>query len=137
LERAVFCDSTNSSDRSLSDASTRKSSSTRFPPDTQREIARFAIAEELARLQERGFDLTVSAEAFEFLVRRGLHKALGARPLKKTVQKFIEDAVCNAIKSGAPASGALAVSLLNERLVIQSDCKQGSSYSHFPNVSLR
>ena len=52
-------------------------------PDTQREIAWLAISEELARFRERGFDLTVSDEAFEFLVRRGIHKALGARPDEK------------------------------------------------------
>jgi ATP-dependent Clp protease ATP-binding subunit ClpA len=45
--------------------------------DTQREIALLAITEELARFCERGFDLTVSGEAFEFLVRRGMHRALG------------------------------------------------------------
>ena len=32
-------------------------------PDTQGEIARLTIAEELARLRERGFDLTVSNNA--------------------------------------------------------------------------
>ena len=48
-------------------------------PDTQREIAWLAIAEELARFRERGFTLAVSDETFEFLVRRGIHKALGAR----------------------------------------------------------
>ena len=87
--------------------------------DTQREIARFAIAEELARFRKRGFELTVSDEAFEFLVRRGIHKALGARPLKKTVQKFIGDAVRDTIKSSAPPSGVLSVSLLNDRLAIR------------------
>ena len=60
-------------------------------PDTQREIARLAVIEELARFRERGFDLTVSDDAF--LVRRGIHKALGARPLKKTIQKFIGEAI--------------------------------------------
>jgi ATP-dependent Clp protease ATP-binding subunit ClpA len=88
-------------------------------PDTQREIALLAITEELARFRERGFDLAVSDEAFEFLVRRGIHKALGARPLKKAVQKFIGDAIRDAMKAGAQSSGVLAVSLLSDRLMIQ------------------
>jgi ATP-dependent Clp protease ATP-binding subunit ClpA len=88
-------------------------------PDIQREIARLAITEELARFLERGFDLTISDEAFEFLVRRGVHKALGARPLKKTVQKYIGDAIRQAIKSGAPRSGALTVSPLADQLTIE------------------
>jgi ATP-dependent Clp protease ATP-binding subunit ClpA len=77
--------------------------------DTQREIALLAITEELARFCERGFDLTVSGEAFEFLVRRGMHRALGPRPMKKMVQKFVGDAVRDAMKSGAPSSGGLTV----------------------------
>jgi ATP-dependent Clp protease ATP-binding subunit ClpA len=76
------------------------------------------MTEELDRFRDRGFDLMVSDEAFEFLVRRGIHKALGARPMKKTVQKFIGDAVCEAMKASAPLSGALTVSPLNDRLMI-------------------
>jgi ATP-dependent Clp protease ATP-binding subunit ClpA len=88
-------------------------------PDTQREIALLAITEELTRFRERGFDLAVSDEAFEFLVRRGIHKTLGARPLKKMMQKFIGDAIRDAMKAGAQSSGVLAVSLLSDRLMIQ------------------
>ena len=100
-------------------------------PDTQREIVRLAIAEELARFRERGFDLTVSDDAFEFLVRRGIHKALGARPMKKTVQKFIGDAVRDAIKSGAPSSGVLTVSPLNDRLMIRMNTGASKRSSDF------
>jgi C-terminal, D2-small domain, of ClpB protein len=58
-------------------------------------------------------DLAVSDEAFEFLVRRGIHEALDARPLKKAVQKFIGDAIRDAMKAGAQSSGVLAVCSLN------------------------
>lgn len=88
-------------------------------PDTQREIGQFAIFEELARFRQKGFDLRVSEEAFEFLVRRGIHKAFGARPMKKTVQKFIGDAIAQALKSGAQPSGTLAVSPLADHLTIE------------------
>lgn len=88
-------------------------------PDTQREIGQFAIFEELARFRQKGFDLRVSEEAFEFLVRRGIHKAFGARPMKKTVQKFIGDAIAHALKSGAQLSGTLAVSPLADHLTIE------------------
>lgn len=93
-------------------------------PDTQREIGRLAISEELARFRERGFDLTVSEEAFEFLVRRGIHKALGARPMKRTVQKFIGDAIRHALKSGVSSSGMLDFSEANDCLrVCAMRCK--------------
>ena len=88
-------------------------------PDTQREIGQFAIFEELARFREKGFDLRVPEEAFEFLVRRGIHKAFGARPMKRTVQKFIGDAIAQALKSGAQPSGTLAVSPLADHLTVE------------------
>jgi ATP-dependent Clp protease ATP-binding subunit ClpC len=91
----------------------------RLSQETQREIGCLAISQELARFKDRGFKLTVSEAAFEFLVRRGIQKTLGARPMKRTVQKFIGDAVREALKAGAPPSGTLAVSTLNERLIIQ------------------
>jgi ATP-dependent Clp protease ATP-binding subunit ClpA len=87
--------------------------------DIQREIGCLAISQELERFKERGFNLTVSEAAFEFLVRRGIQKTLGARPMKRTVQKFIGDAIRESLKAGAQPSGTLAVSPLNDRLIIQ------------------
>ena len=77
------------------------------------------FCEELDRFNDRGFNLTISEEAFEFLIRRGIQKMLGARPMRKTVEKFVEDAVRDALKSGARSSGVLTVSTLNGRLIIQ------------------
>jgi len=88
-------------------------------PDTQREIARLVVSEELERFREQGFDLTVSEESFEFLVRRGIHKALGARPMKRTVQKFIGDAIRHSLKSGHRPTGKLAVTAISDALTIQ------------------
>jgi ATP-dependent Clp protease ATP-binding subunit ClpB len=88
-------------------------------PDTQREIARLAISEELDRFRQQGFELSVSDVVFEFLVRRGIHKALGARPMKKVVQKFIGDAIRQALKSGSKPCGALTVSPLADHLSIE------------------
>ncbi len=89
-------------------------------PDTQREIGRLAISEELDRFRQRGFDLSVSEPAFEFLVRRGIHKVLGARPMKRTVQKFIGDAIRHALKSGCRPTGTLAVAAPSDALTIQT-----------------
>jgi len=79
-------------------------------PDTQREIARLVVAEEIERLRGKGYGLTVSDPAFEFLVRRGIHKTLGARPMRKTVQKFMGDAIRRALKSDRSPAGTLIVS---------------------------
>jgi len=89
-------------------------------PDTQREIGRLAIDEELARFREQGFELSVSVAAFEFLARRGIHETLGARPMRRTAQKFIGDAIRHTLKAGQIPTGILAVSLQADRLIIQT-----------------
>jgi ATP-dependent Clp protease ATP-binding subunit ClpA len=50
------------------------------------------FARNSTELSDHGFNLTVSEAASEFLVRRGI-KNVGARPMKKTVQNFVGDAV--------------------------------------------
>lgn len=87
--------------------------------DTQREIGRLVISEELDRLRQQGFDLSVPDVAFEFLVRRGIHKALEAWPMKKILQKFIGNAISQALKSGSKHTGALAVSPIADHLTIE------------------
>lgn len=87
-------------------------------PDTQREIGRLVVSEELERLRGKGYEVTVSDEAVEFLVRRGIHKTLGARPMKKTTQKFIGDALRESLKLAIQPVGRLHVSAANERLTI-------------------
>jgi ATP-dependent Clp protease ATP-binding subunit ClpA len=87
-------------------------------PEIQREIGRIAICQELDRLTDRGFELTVTESAFEFLIRRGIQKTLGARPMRKTVQKYIGDAVRDALKSNVNPSGTLVVDSSNNQLVI-------------------
>jgi len=88
-------------------------------PDTQRQIGRLAIDEELARLRQKGFELAISDEAIEFLLRRGIHKTLGARPMKKTVQKFLGDAIRQALKSDLLPSGTLVVCAENDGLMMR------------------
>ena len=78
--------------------------------ETQREIARMVIDEELERFREKGFDLSLSEEALEFLVRKGIHRTLGARPMKRTAQKYIGDAIRMALKDGNLKSGDIRVS---------------------------
>ena len=87
-------------------------------PDTQRQIGRLAIDEELTRLRQKGFDLSVSEEAFEFLLRHGIHKTLGARPMKRSVQKFLGDAIRQSIKSSVVPIGVIEVSTSTDTLSI-------------------
>ena len=61
--------------------------------ETQIEIAKQMLAAELAFLAEKGITLTADASVLPFLVQRGFHPMLGARPLRNVVEKHIRDAV--------------------------------------------
>ncbi len=87
-------------------------------PETQREIGRMVISDELARLRKRGIDLIIPDESFEFLVRRGVHRTFGARPMQRTVQRLIGDAVRHALKRGNLVSGKLVVSANGDQLEV-------------------
>lgn len=88
-------------------------------PDTQREIGQIVVSEELCRFRSQGINLSVSEPAFEFLVRKGVHKTLGARPMKKTARKFIGDAIRQALKAQLKPAGILSVSALHDSLYIE------------------
>lgn len=86
----------------------------------QREIGRHAITVELDRIRKQGFNLGVSEEAFEFLIRKGVHKTHGARSMCRVVRKFIGDAVLNAIRTNRPTSGFLIFNRPTDSLEVSS-----------------
>ena len=52
------------------------------------------------RLKERKLKLDVSEEAKEFLIEHGYDNKLGARPLRRAVEKYLEDNLAEALLSG-------------------------------------
>ena len=57
------------------------------------------------RLQEQKFAITLTKEAKQFLVATGYDPAFGARPLKRAIQRFIEDPLALEILEGRFAPG--------------------------------
>ena len=52
------------------------------------------------RIAERGIDLEVSAEAAEVVAKAGYDLQYGARPLRRAIQRLVEDALSEEILSG-------------------------------------
>lgn len=88
----------------------------RLSPDVQREIAQLHLVGEVARLRGIGFDLNVSAAALEFLMREGFHPHLGARPLRQTIERHLQDAVARGLFSYGVGSGRIEVGAGRNRL---------------------
>jgi len=52
------------------------------------------------RLREKKLNIEVSDEVKEFLIEKGYDKKLGARPLRRAVEKYLEDNLAEALLSG-------------------------------------
>ncbi len=67
--------------------------------EPQREIALIVIGEEVERYRKMRINLSVDEGTAEMLIRKGITKALGARPMKRTVQKYLGDAIRERLKN--------------------------------------
>ncbi|MDP2913719.1 MAG: ATP-dependent Clp protease ATP-binding subunit [Candidatus Omnitrophota bacterium] len=68
-------------------------------------IVEFEIQEVGARLKEQNIKIELSKEAKDFLVEKGFDKIFGARPLKRTIQRFLEDPLAEEIIRGSLKKG--------------------------------
>ncbi len=80
----------------------------RLTPSIQRKIAQLHLANEVARMRSVGHDLVVSQEALEFLIREGFHSHLGARPLRQTIERHLQNAVVRGLFEKGTGSGRIA-----------------------------
>ena len=53
------------------------------------------------RLQEKGVQMTWTTEADDVLVQEGTDFAYGARPLKRAIQKLVEDPIAEMLLGGS------------------------------------
>ena len=63
-------------------------------------IARLLLRQVCARLQERGIDLDVDESALALISRAGYDIQYGARPLRRAIQRMVEDALSEEILLG-------------------------------------
>ena len=67
-----------------------------------RKIADLQIAKFTERMRKQGVALRVEKSAVELLAKKGYDPAFGARPLKRTIQSMLQNAVADSILEGKP-----------------------------------
>jgi ATP-dependent Clp protease ATP-binding subunit ClpA len=72
----------------------------------QREICELMIEREVARLSRLGHSLSVTPEIIEQLVRDGYHRALGARPMRNVVDRFLQETLAARFLESVEAGSA-------------------------------
>ena len=60
-------------------------------------IVKLEIKKFINRLSEIEYKIQIDSKAISFLAKKGYHKEYGARPVKRAIQKFIEDEVAKMI----------------------------------------
>jgi ATP-dependent Clp protease ATP-binding subunit ClpB len=91
----------------------------RLTYDDQLEIAGLLLANELKFLRNKGYALEPTEAVLPFLVRRGYHPRLGARPMRDAVEKLIGDALTEFLLTGKNTGGSLDVNEPHGCLVIR------------------
>ncbi len=69
------------------------------------QIVHILLADVRDRLAGEGITLRLTDPAIEFLVKEGYDEKFGARPLKRAIQRFLEDPLSEKILQGEFSSG--------------------------------
>ena len=81
-----------------------------FHPLTEedlKEIVTILMSDVTKRLEERDLHLEITTEAMKLLVKEGSDFTMGARPLKRAIQRLIEDPVSDLILKGDAKKGKI------------------------------
>ena len=89
-----------------------------LPKESMKEIVKLQICELEQRLLEKNINLFVDNSCLDWLADRGYDSIFGARPLKRLIQKEIQDNIAEGILSGKISEGS-KVSLLVENKKIK------------------
>ena len=71
------------------------------------EIIDIEMKQVLGRLQEQGIELSLPDAAKDFLIDEGYNPDFGARPLRRSIQKFVEDPLAEELLRGKIEKGTL------------------------------
>ena len=87
--------------------------------DQIREIVKLQLKDLAKRLGDQNLGLTVDDAALALLVRKGYDPAFGARPVKRAIQRELENPIAKALVAGRYAPGdTIAVTAQGDEIVI-------------------
>jgi ATP-dependent Clp protease ATP-binding subunit ClpC len=78
------------------------------------------------RLSEQHIELVVTDEARDFLLEEGFDEEYGARPLRRAIQTYVDDALADALLAGEIASGQAAVLSVRDGQIVVTSQEQMS-----------
>ena len=92
-----------------------------------RAIASLMLGEVRTAMAERGMTLHWTPAVVDYLVQKGYSETYGARNLRRTIQRDVEDAIASAVVAQRKAAGDVAIDAQNDRIVVTIDGKEVTS----------
>ena len=94
-----------------------------------RAIASLMLGEVRTAMAERGMTLHWTPAVVDYLVAKGYSETYGARNLRRTIQRDVEDAIASAVVAQRKAAGDVAIDAQNDRIVVTIDGKSNGTKS--------
>ena len=89
-----------------------------------RAIASLMLGEVRTAMAERGMTLHWTPAVVDYLVAKGYSETYGARNLRRTIQRDVEDAIASAVVAQRKAAGDVGIDAQNDRIVVTMDGKE-------------
>ncbi len=83
------------------------------------QIVDLQMHEIAGRLQEQGVTIALTEAAREWLAEQGYDPQFGARPLRRTLQRYVENPLALQLLSGELEAGAIAADVEDEMIVFR------------------
>jgi ATP-dependent Clp protease ATP-binding subunit ClpC len=85
-------------------------------------IVDILLREVQERLSSYGLSMVMTSEAKQLLIERGYDPSLGARPLRRTIQRLLEDPLAEEVLKGTFRAGS-SIKACRKRDVLSFECK--------------
>jgi ATP-dependent Clp protease ATP-binding subunit ClpC len=95
--------------------------------DEMRRIIDILLSEVEERVSEAGVSLAISDGAKELLIEKGFDPAFGARPLRRAIQRYLEDPLSEEILKGNFSGGRIAIERKGDELAFKTARKKVSA----------
>jgi ATP-dependent Clp protease ATP-binding subunit ClpC len=93
-----------------------------------KKIVEIEVKDVLNRVKEKGIEMELDDKAKEFLIEKGFDRVFGARPLKRTIQRYLENPLAEEILSGSYKEGSrIRVTISKDKQKLDFDTHAKSS----------
>ena len=93
------------------------------------------ISELSERLKEKNISIRLTSSARDYLIQNGYEPSMGARPMRRLIQKEIEDEIANLIICGKCENGSsLVISLKNGKIDVCVNKKRKANFATIEEI---